>query len=106
MSDTKTLRKRNLPLIFLSLAPAMLLAACNTQEKQEMAAALARAEAAAQRAESAQHDAESAAARARSDKVAAANSAAAPVEDPPATQQPEVISAPGQDGQPSTGNPG
>ncbi len=106
MSDTKPLRKRNLPLIIMSLAPAMLLAACNTQEKQEMAAALARAEAAAQRAENAQHDAEAAAARARSDKLAAANSAAEPVEDPKPEQQGDTVSGPPQDGQPPAGNPG
>ena len=106
MPDTQTVRRRNLPLIFLSLAPAMFLAACNTQEKQELAAALARADEAAQRAENAQHAAEAAAARARTDKLAAARDAAEPVEQPKTDQQPETGQGPAQENQQPAANPG
>ena len=106
MPDTHTVRTRNLPLILLSLAPVMMLAACNTQEKQELAAALARADEAAQRAENAQHAAEAAAARARSDKLAAANNDAAPIEEPKAEQQPETSHGQAQENQPPASNPG
>ena len=110
MPDTRTVRRRNLPMIVLSLIPALFLGACNTQEKQELTAAIARAEEAASRAESAQHTAEAAAARARSDKLAAARDAAAPVEetntasDPGANQgqAPEQS----QGSLPGTGSPG
>ena len=82
MPATRPHRRRNLPLILLCLIPAFSLAACNTQEKQELAAATARAEDAAKRAEDAQHAAEAAAARALTDKLAAARERTPPVEDP------------------------
>ena len=89
MSDTQTIRRRNLPLVLLALAPTLLLGACNVQEKQEMAASLVRAEEAAKRAEDAQHAAEAAAARAQTDKLAAAREAATVEEDRGRQQQPE-----------------
>ena len=101
MVDTRTVRKRNLPLIALSLAPAMLLAACNTQEKQEIAAAVARAEEAASRAENAQHTAEAAAARARSDKLAASRDETPPTDE----AKPDSASEPGPT-QPPAQTPG
>jgi hypothetical protein len=97
---------RNLPMILLALAPALMLPACNRQEKQEMASALARAEAAAQRAESAQHAAESAAARARTDKLAAANSHGDPADEADTGPEPEANSEPEQDVDRSTPEPG
>jgi len=111
--ETRTVRRRNLPLIVLSLAPAMLLAACNTQEKQELAAAIARADEAAQRAENAQHAAEAAATRARTDKLAAARDDGPPVDEQRPEQGPEALVNPVPDNlqeahvnnQPSDGKP-
>lgn len=99
MSDTQkfrrqTVRIRNLPLVLLALAPSLLLGACNVQEKQEMAAALDRAESAAKRAEDAQHAAEAAAARAQTDKLAAAREAATVEEDRGTQPQPEPAQPP------------
>lgn len=107
MPDTKSLRKRNLPLVLLAIAPAMLLSACNVQEKQELAAALARADAAAQRAEAAQHLAEAAAARARSDKLAAARDYNAdPVEEDKPVREAQPNPAPSQDDDRADSEPG
>ena len=112
MSNTRTApsrsQRRNLPLVVLSLAPAMLLAACNTQEKQELAAAIDRANEAAQRAESAQHAAEAAAVRARSDKLAAARDTAEPAEEQKSDQPADAGPAPaqGQESLPQLGRPG
>ena len=106
MPDTPTFRRRKLPLILLGLVPAILLCGCNRQEKQELAAAIVRADEAAQRAENAQYAAESAAARARSDKLAAANNDAAPVEEPKADQEPETNHGPAQENQQPVSNPG
>ena len=110
MPDTKTVRRRNLPLVLLGLAPSLLLAACNTQEKQEMAAAIARAEDAAQRAENAQHLAEAAAARARTDKLAAAQNdqsqSQPPADEQKHDQEPEVNPAQPQDNQQPASKPG
>jgi hypothetical protein len=104
--DTTPIRRQKLPLLFLSLAPAVLLAACNTQEKQELAAAIARAENAAARAEVAQHTAEAAAVRARSDKLAAARDEAAPVEEVKSNNDPQANAGQTQDNQPTAQNPG
>ncbi len=106
MPDTPTFRRRKLPLILLGLVPAILLCGCNRQEKQELAAALDRAEGAAQRAENAQHAAEAAAVRAQTDRLAAAHDEAAPPEEQKADQQPETNRGPAQENQPSASNPG
>jgi hypothetical protein len=104
--DTTPIGRRNLPLILFGLAPAMLLTACNTQEKQELAAAIARAENAAARAEVAQHTAEAAAVRARSDKIAAARDESAPAEEVKPDNDPRTNGGQTQDNQPASENPG
>ena len=106
MPDTKPVRRRNLPLALLGLAPALLLAACNTQENPELTAAIARANEAAQRAETAQHAAEAASARARSDKLAVAHDEAVPVEDPQTDQNSQTNPGQPLDNQPADDNPG
>ena len=93
-------------MIMLALAPALLLSACNRQDKQELAAALDRAEAAAQRAESAQHAAESAAVKAQTDRLAAGRDEAVPDEGPQMDQQPIAKPNPPQENQPPVANPG
>ncbi len=82
MPENTPARRRNLPLVLLALVPALALAACgSSKDDGEIAANIARAEAAAKRAETAQHAAETAAARARSDRLAAtSNNDAEPVE--------------------------
>ncbi|MEO6718094.1 MAG: hypothetical protein ABIM50_12710 [Novosphingobium sp.] len=89
MFDSQTVRRRNLPLIMFALAPAVLLCACNGQDKQELAAALDRAEVAAQRAEAAQHAAEAAAVKAQTDRLAAGRDEAVPDNEPQVEHPPE-----------------